>query len=107
MKTKLIMLFLLLSVYYCINRLSNEQIWLYEYILSYLLYVPVFCVLCLLFDPIRNIKQYLLKITAIPLFLFIVTHANDFQDIVPHTISFIIGLLITVFIMLKQNNSCK
>ena len=107
MKTKLTILFLLLSIYYCLNRWSNDQTWYYEYILSYLLYVPIFCVLCLLFDPVRNIKRYFLKITIIPLFLFVVSHANDFQDIVPHTISFITGLLITVSIMLKQNNSCK
>lgn len=104
MKTKLIILFLLFSVYYFINRLSNEQTWLYEYILSYLLYIPIFCVLCLLFDPIRNIKHYLLKITAIPLFLFIVAHTSDFQNIVPHTISFATGLLLTVFAMLKLHN---
>ena len=88
MKTKLTILFLLLSIYYCLNRWSNDQTWYYEYILSYLLYVPIFCVLCLLFDPVRNIKRYFLKITIIPLFLFVVAHANDFQDIVPHTISF-------------------
>ena len=58
-----------MSIYYCLNRWSNDQTWYYEYILSYLLYVPIFCVLCLLFDPVRNIKRYFLKITIIPLFL--------------------------------------